>query len=278
LKLEHQPTVKPLKEKEKSGPEYDQSGVLDAQWLKQLALECGADDVGLVEIDRLELDDQRDKILARYPWTKTLLSFVLCIAREPIRSTDRSISNLEFHNRTEEVNDISGKIAERLEKQGILARKQSMIFPMEMARFPSRVWAIGHKPLAVAAGLGHLGIHQNVIHPKFGNFILLGTVVVEAEATEYDHPIDYNPCFECNLCVATCPTGAISTDGEFNFTACFTHNYHEFMRGFDGLTGQIEIIEEESATPKRRGSGRVFHPDWIISLHIVYRYAPRVMM
>ncbi len=246
MKLEHQPTVKSLKEKEKSGPGHDRPGVLDAHWIKQLALDCGADDVGLVEIDRPKLDDQRDEILARYPWAKTLLSFVLCIAREPIRSTDRSISNLEFHNRTEEVNDISGKIAERLEKQGIRACKQSMIFPMEMARFPSRIWVIAHKPVAVAAGLGHMGIHQNVIHPKFGNFILLGTVVVEAEATEYDHPIDYNPCFECNLCVATCPSGAISSDGEFNLTACFTHNYHEFMGGFNDWVEQID----ESKDPK----------------------------
>ncbi|WP_157261543.1 hypothetical protein [Paenibacillus sp. A3] len=38
-------------------------------------------------------------------------------------------------------------------------------------------WFISHKPIAVAAGLGQMGIHRNVIHPKFGNFILLGTIV-----------------------------------------------------------------------------------------------------
>ena len=184
MKPENHQTVNGLKEKKNSISGQDQPAVLDAQMLKQLALDCGADDVGLVEIDRPELDDQRDEILARYPWTKTLLSFVHRIDREPIRSTVRSTSNLEFHNREKKVNDISGKIAERLEKQGIRACRQSMIFPMEMARFPSRVWAIGHKSLAVAAGLGHLGIHQNIIHQIFGNFILMGTVVVGAEATE----------------------------------------------------------------------------------------------
>jgi len=60
---------------------------------------------------------------------------------------------------------------------------------------------ISHKPVAVAAGIGQMGIHRNVIHPKFGNFILLGTVLVV-----------YNPCLECKLCVAACPTGAISPD------------------------------------------------------------------
>jgi Fe-S-cluster-containing hydrogenase component 2 len=91
----------------------------------------------------------------------------------------------------------------------------------------------------VAAGLGHMGIHRNVIHPVFGNFILLGTVLIGAEATAYDHPISYNPCLECKLCVAACPVGAISPDGSFNFSACQTHNYREFMGGFTDWVEQI---------------------------------------
>lgn len=65
-----------------------------------------------------------------------------------------------------------------------------MGFPMEMDKFPSKIWIVSHKPVAFAAGLGMMGIHRNVIHPKFGNFILLGTVLVESEVTEYTQPID----------------------------------------------------------------------------------------
>ncbi len=111
---------------------------------------------------------------------------------------------------------------------------------MEMDRFPGgKIWVVSHKPVAVAAGLGHMGIHRNVIHPKFGNFILLGTVLIDAEASEYNHPIDYNPCLECKLCVAACPVGAISPDGAFNFSACYTHNYREFMGGFTNWVEQV---------------------------------------
>ena len=84
-----------------------------------------------------------------------------------------------------------------------------------------------------------MGIHRNVIHPKFGNFILLGTVVMEAEVTEHSQPIDYNPCLECKLCVSACPVGAIGSDGSFNFSACYTHNYREFMGGFTDWVRQI---------------------------------------
>jgi len=84
-----------------------------------------------------------------------------------------------------------------------------------------------------------MGIHRNVIRPKFDNFILLRTVLVDANVTEYSYPVTYNPCLECKLCVAACPTGAISPDGEFNFSACYTHNYREFMGGFNDWVEKI---------------------------------------
>ena len=115
----------------------------------------------------------------------------------------------------------------------------AMGFPMEMDRFPGKIWVVSHKPVAVAAGLGMMGIHRNVIHPKFGNFILLGTILLDADVSEHGRPIDYNPCLECKLCVAACPVGAISTEGDFNFSACYTHNYREFMGGFTDWVEQV---------------------------------------
>lgn len=52
-------------------------------------------------------------------------------------------------------------------------------------------------------------------------------------------PIDYNPCLECKLCVAACPVGAISPEGDFNFSACYSHNYREFMGGFTDWAEEV---------------------------------------
>ena len=207
---------------------------LDSAWLRQLCLDLGADDVGFVEIDRPELHDERAEILTLFPSTKTLISIVCRMNREPIRSPARSIANLEFHDRSDHTNGTAHAIVSALESRGIRALNPAGGFPMEVQNFPDKkTWIISHKPIAVAAGLGKMGIHRNVIHPKFGNFILLATVLVDAEMTELSQPIDYNPCLECKLCVSACPVGAISPDGEFNFSACFTHNYREFMGGFN---------------------------------------------
>jgi NAD-dependent dihydropyrimidine dehydrogenase PreA subunit len=117
-----------------------------------------------------------------------------------------------------------------------------MGFPMEADRWGTdRIWEVAHKPVAVAAGLGRMGIHRNVIHPRFGNFILLGTVLLGADISEYTQELDYNPCLECKLCVAACPVGAIGADGVFNFSACYTHNYREFLGGF---TDWVETVAE----------------------------------
>lgn len=219
---------------------------LEAEWLRTLCLEQGADDVGFVEIDRLEIADQRDEILALFPFTRTLVGFACRMNRQNIRSPARSVANLEFHHVGDRVNDVGRKIVAALERRGIQAVNPAMGFPMEMERFPGKIWIISHKPVAIAAGLGQMGIHRNVIHPQFGNFILLGTILMDAEVTTYDHPIDGNPCVACKLCVAVCPVGAIGSDGSFDFSACYAHNYREFMGGF---TDWVEMIADS------RGAG-----------------------
>lgn len=239
MNLEDHPTVRRLA-KAKTAAATPLESPIDAAALRQMALDCGAADAGVVEISRPGLDPQRDEILRNYPWTKTLLSFVVRMAREPVRGAPRSVANLEFHRAGHEVDAIGAAIVARLEARGIRAVNPSMGFPMEMNRTPSYApWIISHKPVAVEAGLGHMGIHRNLIHPKFGNFVLLGTVLVELEVSSEDRPVDYNPCLECKLCVAACPVGAIGPDGLFNFSACLTHNYREFLGGFTDFVEQI---------------------------------------
>jgi len=223
---------------------------IDAEWLRQLTLELGADDVGFVSIDRPELADQRADIEAVFPGARALVSFVCRMNREPIRTPARSLSNLEFHRVNEDTDEVGHRLVRALEAEGIRALNPSVGFPMEQDRWPGKIWVISHKPVAVAAGLGRMGIHRNVIHPKFGNFVLLGTVIVGQPISAETEPIAYNPCFECKLCVAACPTGAIKPDGRFDFAACYTHNYREFLGGFEEWVGRI--ADAKSAKDYRR--------------------------
>lgn len=237
--LKEHPTVEA--HRKKPAPE-ETSQPLDAAWLRQLCLDAGADDVGFVEVDRPALAGERAHIQRAFPHTRSVISIVMRMNRDNVRSPARSIANSEFHHTGGEVNDVARRITAALERAGIRALNPPMGFPMEADRWGyERIWVVAHKPIAVAAGLGRMGIHRNVIHPRFGNFILLGTILVGAEISAYSQELDYNPCLECKLCVAACPVGAIGADGAFNFSACYTHNYREFMGGF---TDWVETIAD----------------------------------
>jgi Fe-S-cluster-containing hydrogenase component 2 len=258
-KFDDHPTVKRLRALQNSqdqDPQNPISSPLDRDWLRSLCLELGVDDVGFVSISQPEIADQRTKIWQAFPQTKSLISFVCRMNRDNVRNPARSVANVEFHHAGEEVNLIARKIVRELEDRGIRAINPAMGFPMEAQDYLNvhkNVWVVSHKPIAVAAGLGHMGIHRNVIHPKFGNFILLGTVLMDAEVTDYNHPIDYNPCIECKLCVAACPVGAIGANGSFNFSACYTHNYREFLGGFSDWAKNI--AESRTAKDYERNVG-----------------------
>ncbi len=250
MQLSEHPSVKRFRERT-DGLSTAPPAMLNAEELRDFCLKAGADDVGFIAIDRPELENQRHDILRFFPGTKSLISFVLRMNREPIHNPARSVANLEFHHTGERIDETAHRIVAALEGRGIRAINPAMGFPMEMANAGlGKMWVVSHKPVAVAAGLGQMGIHRNVIHPRFGNFILLGTVLVDAEISEYQHGLDYNPCVECKLCVAACPVGAIASDGAFNFSACYTHNYREFIGGFTNWVEQI--ADSKNASDYRR--------------------------
>jgi len=240
MKTNEHPTVQKVLPRLTAEPPAPFPSPLDPAELKNLCLEAGADDAGFVEIGRTELgEDERAAILEAYPSCKALIGYVCRINREPMRTTARSVANLEFHQVGDQVNDVGRRIVTALEKKGVGAVNPAMGFPMEASRFPGRIWVVSHKLVAQQAGLGVMGIHRNVIHPRFGNFILLGTILLDTEISQYDRPNEYAPCLECKLCVAACPVGAISPMGDFNFNACYTHNYREFMGGFTNWVEEV---------------------------------------
>ncbi len=209
-----------------------------AESLKKLCLEEGADDVGFVNIDREAISFERNDLLTAYPKTQTIISIIKTMNRENIQSPIRYVANNEFHHMSHHIEEISRRIILKLNQRGIRGVRTSMGFPMDADRWPGKIWYVSHKVMAVQAGIGLMGIHRNVIHPKFGNFILLDSILIDTPVDRYDQPLQENPCFECRLCISACPVGAVREEG-LDFTACATHNYREFMGGFQDWVEQV---------------------------------------
>ncbi|KUN09773.1 (4Fe-4S)-binding protein [Streptomyces yokosukanensis] len=231
-KLSGHPSVRAVLAARSAGGRAAPPPVIDADRLRALCLEAGADDAAAVSLDHPDLAGEREHVLAALPGTRSLVSLMVRMNRDNTRSPARSVANQEFHQTDEQVNAAARTVARALQDAGYHALNPSAGFPQEMERFPGRIWVVAHKTVAVAAGLGVMGLHRNVIHPRFGNFVLLATVLVDAPVSAYGQELDYSPCVDCRLCVAACPVGAIGKDGSFDALACTTHNYREFMSGF----------------------------------------------
>jgi epoxyqueuosine reductase QueG len=170
--------------------------------------------------------------LYAYPKTKILISLVYRLNRPQIQSSDRSLPDSEFISIESEMKRTSRKVINTLRDEGIEAVLPLDNFPMNMLPWPGKVWTVSHKTVAEAAGLGKIGYHRLLIHPVFGNYVGLGTMLIDGVVNQYDKPITFDPCIKCKLCVNVCPTGAISENGEYEFFSCMAHAYRDKLGEF----------------------------------------------
>ena len=249
--------VSPLKESNQSQimTQLSTKSSISSELLRKICLEQGADDAGFVEIERQALGSVKEEALALYSKTKTIISFCVRTNPENIQSTSRSLANEEFHKTYDDLSILARKIVRRLNEVGVRAVSCHPTFPMDMDRWAGKIWEISHKPIAEQSGIGKTGLNRMILHPKFGSFILLDSILIDAELDKYDKPIEYDPCVGCNLCVAACPVGAIDLKKGLDFNACMTHNYRDFMGGFEDWVENIVSSKNVKEFRKKSSDG-----------------------
>ncbi len=78
------------------------------------------------------------------------------------------------------------------------------------------------KALARNAGLGWLGKHTNLIHPKAGSWFFLGELYTDLPLPA-DAVFSTNHCGTCQACIEVCPTKAIVAPYELDARRCISY-------------------------------------------------------
>ena len=100
---------------------------------------------------------------------------------------------------------------------------------------------IFERECATAAGLGWTGKHTLMIHPRFGSYFLLGTLVTTlalqtSEQLGYPGPLapPTDHCGSCTRCIDACPTDAIAAGGySVDATRCISYLTIEHRSAID---------------------------------------------
>ena len=78
------------------------------------------------------------------------------------------------------------------------------------------------KEISQKAGLGIHGKNTLLINQDYGSFINLGYLLTDLEI-ENSESIKFDVCCECDICIKSCPNGAILKEGGLNSKKCVSY-------------------------------------------------------
>ncbi len=188
--------------------------------LKQSARQDGAVAVGIASRERLLSSPSSAHPDYLLPDAQSAISFAVAIDQNVLRQSFRKevwlLHGRELKRATQLAYTMGDHIAGLLRDRGFQAiqvdinntfrPQQGVSDPLLMTEF---LPDFSHRYGAVAAGLGRLGWSGNLLIPRYGATVLLGTVLTTARL-EPDPLVADNPCDRCKVCTAVCPVGMMS--------------------------------------------------------------------
>ncbi len=116
---------------------------------------------------------------------------------------------------------------------------------------------ISHRYVGVACGLGRLGWSGNLMTPKYGARIYLGSVVTNAKLKP-DPYLETNPCSKCKVCVSACQAQFFDSSetqtvkiGDIEETIGKKHTLAKCILSCGAFTGQSKFKSWSTWSPWR---------------------------
>jgi epoxyqueuosine reductase len=193
---------------------------MDKEQIRQFGYELGADAVGFAAIEDYQSE--------RAPDPRTILPGVKSLVVLGYRELDGAVETenprVSFASRMGcmELSVKNNYLMTRYIEDHCQVKAASIpaSYPLDMS--PDVMGLVGDVSLrhaAVAAGLGVLGRHNLVIHPRFGSRIVF-TAILTGLPLSSEPPIQEELCDQCDLCVEACPAHALDEEGITDALRC----------------------------------------------------------
>jgi len=187
--------------------------------IREFALSVGVDDIGIAATQDYRSPQSPD-LQTIFPGAKSLV--VLAYKELPnCESQNMQIAmagRLDVMEFARSCNYRLGRFLDRELKAKAMTVPLS--YPLHMSYETKGVIGdVSLRHAAVAAGLGRIGRHNLVIHPEMGTRVVFTALITDLELVS-DPPAQENLCTECDLCVKSCPAGALDEPGKTDAMKC----------------------------------------------------------
>ncbi|MRR37845.1 epoxyqueuosine reductase [bacterium] len=192
--------------------------------IKRFALDLGVEDVGFGSASDYN-SPLSPKLETIFPEAKSLVVLAFrelsnCESGNKQIAMSGRIDSMEF------ARSCIYKVSRYIEKEfRAKAMSTPLSYPLNMKpenRF-GLVAEFSQRHAAIAAGLGNFGRHNLVIHPRLGTRVVFSTIITDLELPP-DPRVTEDLCTHCNICVESCPGGALDTEGRTDEFKCMKHS------------------------------------------------------
>ncbi|MBN1694896.1 tRNA epoxyqueuosine(34) reductase QueG [candidate division WOR-3 bacterium] len=159
-----------------------------------------------------ETEEERLFPRKKFPWAKSVIVLGINYWQGPLpllRKGEVSISRyalgVDYHTVLSEKLSILSKFIKEETKA-------------EKIKYYADTGAILEKELAERAGLGWIGKNALLITEDFGSWIFLGEILLDIELEKDKKGV--NKCHDCELCLLSCPSKALSAPYSLNIEKC----------------------------------------------------------
>jgi len=191
--------------------------------IKEFALGIGVDDVGIAAVKDYKSPRSPD-LQSIFPGAKSLV----VLAYKTLSNCESENMQIAMGGRLDEMEfarSSNYRVARFLEKE---LKAKAMTVPPSYPLYMSletkgTIGDFSLRHAAIAAGLGNLGRHNLVIHPKMGSRVVFTTVITNLDLPS-DPPVIEKLCTDCNVCVESCPAGALDGEGKTDDMKCLKNS------------------------------------------------------